>query len=160
MKDILALAVIALVAAVSSVICARLEIPVWTMFIGWIAFVAGGMSSRTAAPTFVCAILGVLLGFLGAYIITNAGAGAGADLALLIGVFVIVFAALLAQKLPFANLVICYFIGMTTFFASALPPEPSTLLLLGSGLLAGVLSGLIAVTIAGMITRDTNADAV
>ena len=153
MKNTLGLAVVALVAAVSSVICARLQIPVWSMFIGWIAFVAGGMSSKTAPPTFVCAILGVLLGFLGAFIIGNATAALGGDLALLIGVFVIVFAALLAQGMPFANLVICYFIGMTTFFASNLPPQMSTLLVLGSGLLAGVVSGLVAVTISGRITR-------
>jgi Protein of unknown function (DUF1097) len=153
MKNTLGLAVVALVAAVSSVICARLQLPVWSMFIGWIAFVAGGMSSKTAPPTYVCAILGVLLGFLGAFIISSATPALGADVALLVGVFVIVFAALLAQGLPFANLVICYFIGMTTFFASGLPPQLSTLLVLGAGLLAGVASGLLAVTISGRITR-------
>lgn len=153
MKNTLGLAVVALVAAVSSVICARLQVPVWTMFIGWIAFVAGGMSSKTAPPTYACAVGGVLLGFLGAFIIGNATAALGSDVALLLGVFVIVFAALLAQGLPFANLVICYFIGMTTFFASNLPPQLSTLLLLGAGLLAGVVSGLVAVTISGRITR-------
>jgi hypothetical protein len=154
MKDVLALAVVALVAAISSVICARLGVPVWTMFIGWIAFVAGGMTLKTAAPTYVSAILGVILGFIGAYIISSgASGGVGSDLALLVGVFVIVFSALLAQRLPFANLVVGYFIGMTAFFASGLPPEPSTGLLLASGLLAGVLSGLLAVTISGWITR-------
>lgn len=162
MKNVLAPAVVALIAAVSSVICARLQIPVWTMFIGWIAFVAGGMSTKTASPTFVCAILGVLLGFLGATIIGGATASLGGDLALLIGVFVIVLAALLAQGLPFANLVICYFIGMTTFFASGLAPQLSTLLVLGAGLLAGVASGLIATKLSGLVagaaveTRDTS----
>lgn len=158
MKNIVALAVIALVAAVSSVICARLSIPVWSMFIGWIAFVAGGMSARTAAPTYVCAILGLLLGFVGAAIIGGGAASMGADVALLVGVFVIVFAALLAQFIPFASLVVCYFIGMTTFFASGLPPVTETALVLGSGLLAGVLSGLLAVTIAGFINRSPSAD--
>lgn len=158
MKNIVALAVIALVAAVSSVICARLSIPVWSMFIGWIAFVAGGMSARTAAPTYVCAILGLLLGFVGAAIIGGGAASMGADVALLVGVFVIVFAALLAQFIPFASLVVCYFIGMTTFFASGLPPVAETAIVLGSGLLAGVLSGLLAVTIAGFINRSPAAD--
>lgn len=153
MKNTIGLAVVALVAAVSSVICARLQVPVWTMFIGWIAFVAGGMSSKTALPTFVCAVLGVLLGLLGAFIIGNGTAALGGDVALLVGVFVIVFAALLAQGLPFANLVICYFIGMTTFFASNLPLQFSTALLLAAGLFAGVVSGLVAVTISARITR-------
>lgn len=159
MKNVLALAVTALVAAISSVICARVGIPVWSMFIGWIAFVAGGMSARTAAPTFVCAILGVVLGFVGASIIGGGAAALGADIALLLAVFVIVFAALLAQFLPFASLVVCYFIGMTTFFASGLPPVASTGLLLGSGLLAGVLSGLLAVVLSGAITRGPAAEA-
>jgi hypothetical protein len=159
MKNVLALAVIALVAAVSSVICARLTIPVWTMFIGWIAFAASGMSARTAAPAYLCALLGVIEGFVGATIIAGGTASLGADLALLIGVFIIVFAALLAQYVPFASLVICYFIGMTTFFAFGQPPALSNGLLLAAGLLAGVLSGLIAVTIAGVITRDRQAEA-
>lgn len=162
MKNVLASAVVALVAAVSSVICARLQIPVWAMFIGWIAFVAGGMSAKTAPPTFVCAIFGLLLGFVGAAIIGGATPSFGGDLALLVGVFVIVLAALLAQGLPFANLVICYFIGMTTFFASGLPPQISTLLVLGAGLLAGVASGLFATKVSGLVasaaeTRDTSA---
>lgn len=153
MKNVLGPAVVALVAAVSSVLCARLQIPVWTMFIGWIAFVAGGMSSKTALPTFVCAILGVVLGLIGATIIAQASASIGSDLALLVGVFIIVLAALLAQGLPFANLVICYFIGMTTFFASGLPVTLSTALLLTAGLFAGVVSGLTAVTISGLLAR-------
>lgn len=159
MKNVLALAVIALVAAISSVLCARLSIPVWTMFIGWIAFVAGGMSARTAAPTWVCTILGLIEGFIGAALIGGGAAALGPDLSLLVGVFVIVFAALLAQYLPVVNLVVCYFIGMTAFFASGLAPIVATGVTLGAGLLAGVLSGLIAVTIAGMITRDPHADA-
>jgi len=159
MKNVLALAVTALVAAISSVICARLEIPVWVMFIGWIAFVAGGMSPRTAAPTFVCAILGVILGFIGASIISNGAAGLGADVALLLGVFVIVFAALLAQFIPFASLVVCYFIGMTTFFASGLPPALPTGVVLGSGLLIGIVSGLFAVILSGVITPNARTEA-
>ena len=153
MKNVLGLALIAFVAALSSVICTHLEIPVWTMFIGWIAFVAGGMSTKSAAPTFVCAILGIVLGFVGAAIIGDGAAVLGANLALLAGVFVIVFAALLAQHLPFASLVVCYFIGMTTFFASGLPPQLPTGLLLGTGLLVGILSGLAAVTLSGWIAR-------
>lgn len=154
MKNVLGSAIVALVAAASSVLCARLNIPVWTMFAGWIAFVAGGMSARTATPTVVCAVLGVVLGMIGATIISGASNAIGSDLALLAGVFVIVLAALLAQGLPFAKLVICYFIGMTTFFASGLSPEPRTALLLSAGLLAGVLSGLFAVTMSSKVADE------
>lgn len=150
MKNLVAPVLTALIAAVSSVICARLSIPVWVMFIGWIAFVAGGMSKATAVPTFLCAVLGVLLGFVGAWTIGAATNAVGADLALLIGVFIIVLAALLAQHIPVINLVVCYFIGMTTFFASGLPPSGETGVLLLAGLFAGVLSGLLAVTLSSL----------
>jgi hypothetical protein len=153
MKTILAPAITALVAALSSVLCAHIGVPVWTMFIGWIAFVAGGMSLQTAPATFVCAVLGVAEGFIGAAIIGGGAASLGADGALLLGVFVIVFAALLAQHLPFANQVICYFVGMTTFFASGLAPNTDTALILCGGLLIGIVSGVVAGQLAGLLTR-------
>jgi hypothetical protein len=121
------------------------------MFIGWIAFVAGGMSARSAIPTYLCAALGLVLGMVGAVVIGGVGEHAGADLGLLIGVFAIVFAALLAQHLPVINLVVCYFIGMTTFFASGMAPTPGTALTLLAGVLVGVVSGLIAQEITGRI---------
>lgn len=153
MTNVLASALTALVAAISSVLCAHIGIPVWVMFIGWIAFVAGGMSVNSAPASFICAIVGVLLGFLGAAIIGGGAAALGGDLALLLAVFVIVFAALLAQHVPMLNLVVCYFIGMTTFFASGLAPGGATLATLGGGLLLGVASGVVALILSGMLTR-------
>lgn len=154
MKNFIAASATALIAAVSSVACARLQIPVWVMFIGWIAFVAGGMKTSTAVPTFVCALLGVLLGFVGATIIGATGNLLGTDFSLLIGVFVIVLAALVAQDIPFANLVICYFVGMTTFFASGLPVAVSTAGLLIAGLFVGILSGTLAVVVSSWIVQS------
>lgn len=153
MKTMLAPAITALVAALSSVFCAHVGVPVWTMFIGWIAYVAGGMSIQTAPATFVCAALGVAEGFIGAAIIGGSAGALGADGALLLGVFVIVFAALLAQHLPFANLVVCYFIGMTTYFASGLPSTPDTAMILCGGLLLGIVSGVVAGQLAGLLAR-------
>jgi hypothetical protein len=150
LNSIISLAVIALVAAISSSICAHVNIPVWMMFAGWIAFVAGGARAETAAPTVVCAVLGAILGGMGAIIISQ-GSGNLADPLLLLGVWVIVFLALLAQYLPFANVVIAYFVGMTTFFASGLAPQLSTWIVIGGGLLLGVLSGVLAVTLAARL---------
>jgi len=157
MKNIVALAVIALVAALSSVVCAHLKIPVWMMFAGWIGFVAGGAKAKTAIPTFVCAVLGALLGGGGAMIISQ-GAGGLADPLLLAGVFVIVFVALLAQYLPFIDVVIGYFVGMTTFFASGLPLELATWEVIAAGLFMGVGSGLVAVTLSGLLTPKAAED--
>lgn len=151
MRPVLASALTAFIAAFSSVICTYVAVPVWVMFIGWIAFVAGGMSLKSAAPTFICSIAGLVLGFLGAAIIGGGATALGADLALLIAVFVIVFAALCAQHIPVVSLVVCYFIGMTTFFASGLPPAGETLAVLGAGLLIGIVSGSVALILSGFI---------
>ncbi len=152
MKNLSALALTALIAAVSSVICARLQIPVWIMFIGWIGFIAGGAQAKTALPTYVSVILGAILGGGGALIISSGGEGLG-DLFLLIGVFVIVLVALLAQFIPFANAVIGYFVGMTTFFASGLPIQMSTWIIIAAGIGIGIASGLGASLLSARLSR-------
>jgi hypothetical protein len=140
----------ALIAAAGSAVCALIGVPVWMMFAGWIAFLAGGGSVRTAAVTFVCVLLGVLLGVVGAFTIARLTASLS-GMALPVGVFVIVAAALAAQFFPVINSVIGYFCGMTIFFASGLPLAPSSLLIISTGVAIGVVSGLAATILANRI---------
>src|SRR5882757_9017938 len=117
---ILSIVTTALIAAVGSAICDAIKVPVWMMFAGWIAFLAGGGSFKTAPVTFVCVVLGGVLGILGAFSMAQSTTSLG-SLAVPVAVLVIVAAALFAQFLPVFNTVIGYFCGMTIFFASGLP---------------------------------------
>jgi len=153
-RAILNILMTALIAAAGSVVCALISVPVWMMFAGWIAFLAGGGTAKTAAVTFICVSLGAILGVFGAFTIAHSTANLG-GMALPLGVFVIVAAALVAQFLPIINSVIGYFCGMTIFFASGLPLAASSLLIIGSGVAIGVVSGLVATIVGNRIALGT-----
>jgi hypothetical protein len=138
-----AVTITALVAAVSTALCIRIGIPVWGMFAGWIVFVTGGGSAKAGFAALGSALIGILLGIGGALAIAASSAGLG-GIAVPAVVFVIVAIAVICQRVPFFNSVIGYFIGMTVYFASALPPTSATFIALGSAVALGMLSGLLA----------------
>jgi len=152
--DIVNIVTTALIAA----ICDVIKVPVWMMFAGWIAFLAGGGSLKSAPITFVCVLLGAILGILGAFAIGQATPSLG-SLALPVAVFVIVAGALFAQFLPVVSSVIGYFCGMTIFFASGLPLTASGLLVIGTGVAIGIASGLLASTLCMRMTARAAANA-
>jgi hypothetical protein len=154
---ILNIVMTALIAAIGSAICDIIKVPVWMMFAGWIAFLAGGGTVKTAPVTLVCVLLGAILGILGAFAIAQSGANLG-SLALPVAVFVIVAAALFAQFLPVVSSVIGYFCGMTVFFASGLPLTASSLLVIGTGVAVGIASGLLASTLCMRMTAGAAAN--
>jgi hypothetical protein len=147
----------ALIAAMGGGICDIIKVPVWMMFAGWIAFLAGGGTVKTAPVTLVCVLLGAILGIMGAFAIAQSGANLG-SLALPVAVFVIVAAALLAQFFPVFNTVICYFCGMTIFFSSGLPPAAASLLGIGIGVAIGIASGLLASALSMRMTARAAAN--
>jgi len=146
----------ALIAAIGSAICVVIKVPVWMMFAGWIAFLAGGGAVKTAPVTFACVLLGAILGILGSFAIAQSAANLG-SMALPVAVFAIVAAALCAQFLPVISSVIGYFCGMTIFFASGLPLSASSLLVVGIGVAVGIVSGLLASTLCAQVTARTAA---
>ena len=154
---VLSIVVTALIAAVGGAICDAIKIPVWMMFAGWIAFLAGGGVAKTAPVTFACVLFGAILGLLGALAIQQSIEGLG-GLALPVAVFVIVAAALLAQFLPVFSTVIGYFCGMTIFFASGLSLAASSLLVIGVGVAIGVASGLLASILATRMAAGVAAE--
>jgi hypothetical protein len=95
-------------------------------------------------------LLGSVLGLGGGAAIAGAEGGLG-NLAVPVVVFAIVALAMLGQLVPLFNSVISYFLGMTVYFASSLPPGPTTLATLGSAVATGALSGLAAAALGRLI---------
>jgi len=156
-RAILNILMTALIAAAGSALCSSISVPVWMMFAGWIAFLAGGGTVRSAAVTYICVLLGASLGILGA--LTIAHLTAMFEMAALpLAVFMIVAAALAARFLPVISSVIGYFCGMTIFFASGLPPAASSLLIIGTGVAVGVVSGSAATILTNRIAVGTAAN--
>jgi hypothetical protein len=120
------------------------------MFAGWIVFVTGGGGAKAGLTALGSALLGLVLGLGGGAAIAGA-AGSLGNLAVPVVVFAIVALAMLGQLVPLFNSVISYFLGMTVYFASSLPPGPATLATLGSAVAIGALSGLAAAALGRLI---------
>jgi hypothetical protein len=133
-----------IVASIAATLCATLlNVPVWAMFIGWIAFFTRGVSTRDCAINMTCVLIGLGIG------ITAGLAGRALEPAL--GVWSITLVVLMAtmvvlslQVLPVINNVLAFFLGLVCFFASHLPPSLDTFVELGTASALGVCAGLMA----------------
>ena len=132
------------VACLAATVCALLiDVPVWAMFIGWIAFFTRGITARDGAINLACVLIGLAIGiaagatavalapYLGAWSITPL-------------VLVVTLIVLSLQVLPVINNVLAFFLGVAGYFASHLPPTLDTFVELSTASALGVIAGLLA----------------
>jgi hypothetical protein len=133
-----------IVACIAATLCAMfLNVPVWAMFIGWIAFFTRGITTRDWAINMICVFIGLAIGI-------TAG-GAGAALEPVLGawsitpiVLVVTLIVLSLHVLPVINNVLAFFLGLVCFFASHLPPTLDSFVELATASALGVTAGLMA----------------
>ena len=133
-------AVAAVVAASAAGASLALTLPVWAMFIGWVAFYTRGATGRDGLVTLGCVLLGVALG-MGAAIaigVLRPGLGFFALPAVVFGIAMIVISL---RAVPVMNNLLCYFLGLIAYFASHLEPSLEALSTLGSAPALGVFAG-------------------
>ena len=105
-------------AAVASTACVVFELPVWAMFIGWVAFLSRGRRLISdGLVNWICVVVGAGFG-IGAGLATGAIASTLGIAALPIVVFFfsLVIVSLRACR-PFSNLQ-AYFLGLIAYFAA------------------------------------------
>jgi hypothetical protein len=132
------------VACLAATLCALLiDVPVWAMFIGWIAFFTRGITARDGAINLACVLIGLAIGI--------AAGVSGAALAPYLGawsitplVLVATLIVLCLQVLPVINNVLASFLGLVCYFASHLPPALDTFVELATASALGVVAGLLA----------------
>jgi uncharacterized membrane protein YgaE (UPF0421/DUF939 family) len=111
----------ALTAAIAATTSASLGWPVWTMFMGWVAFFTRGHSGKDALYSYLCLAIGIAIG-------TGAALAVGALLPLIgpfaFGAVVFVVAVIVVSLRAAApiNNIPAYFLGLITFFAAHLEP--------------------------------------
>ena len=133
-----------IVACIAATLCALLiDVPVWAMFIGWIAFFTRGITVRDWAINMICVFIGLAIG------ITAGLAGAALEPALGVWsitpvVLMVTMVVLCLQVVPVINNVLAFFLGLVCFFASHLPPTLDTFFELGTASAIGVSAGLMA----------------
>ncbi len=133
-----------IVACSAATLCATLlNVPVWAMFVGWIAFFTRGNRTRDWAINMICVFIGLVIGI--------AAGLAGTTLEPTLGtwsvtpvVLMVTMVVLCLQVLPLINNVLAFFLGLVCFFASHLPPTLDTFVELGTATALGVTAGLMA----------------
>ncbi|MES2871132.1 MAG: DUF1097 domain-containing protein [Pseudomonadota bacterium] len=131
-------------ACLAATICALLiDVPVWAMFIGWIAFFTRGITARDGLINLVCVLGGLIIGI--------AAGLASAAVAPYLGALTITPIALTAtlivlslKLLPVFNNLLGFFLGLVCYFASGLPPTLDTFVELAIASSLGILGGLLA----------------
>lgn len=120
-----------------------LSLPVWAMFIGWVAFFGRGLTLRDGLINLCCVLLGLVFG-MGAALSIGAlhpSLGVWALPCVVFGVAMIVVSL---RSLPVMNNVVAYFLGLIPFFASQLTPSVDAFEQLGSASTLGSLAGWVA----------------
>jgi len=129
-------AIAAAIAALASAACVALDLPIWAMFIGWVAYYTRGVNPRDGAWNFACVVAGIAIGIGTALALGVLGPRLGA-LAAPVAVFVLAWAVVSLRALPQLNNLLCYFLGLIAFFASSREPALAALLALGLAIAIG-----------------------
>lgn len=135
-----AAAVTAAAAAASSLF---LGLPVWAMFVGWVAFFTRGLTTRDGVVNLACVWLGVAVGIAAAMAIGMLDASLGM-FALPAVVFMVALVVVSLRAVPVLNNLLCYFLGLITFFAAHMEPALDSLMHLGSASTLGSVAGWIS----------------
>lgn len=119
------------------------DVPVWAMFVGWIAYFTRGLTLRQGVVNFACVLVGIAVGL-----------AAGATMQVLapqLGVFTlpaVVFAVavlvLSLRHLPVLDNLLCFFLGLVAYFASHLAPGWTAFAELGIAAAVGSVAAYLA----------------
>ncbi|WP_066098148.1 DUF1097 domain-containing protein [Xanthomonas massiliensis] len=137
----------ALAAALAAAASLALSLPIWAMFIGWIAFSTRGLNILGTVENLVCVGLGLTIGVIASSVIAGLAPMMGMDTALPMVVFGVAIVVVSLRGLPILNNLLGYFLGLVAWFAAHLEPSLENFVHLFTansiGAAAGLLSHLI-----------------
>jgi hypothetical protein len=139
-------AVAAATAAAAAAVSLAVGLPVWAMFIGWVAFFSRGHSFRDGLINYGGVLAGVFLGMAAAMAIAALSPSLG-KMALPLVVFVVAMGVVSLRAVPVMNNLMTYFLGLIAFFAAHLEPSLETGMRLGSASAIGSLAAWLSLKI-------------
>ena len=132
----------AAVAAAAALVSVTLTLPVWAMFIGWVAYLTRP-SPKEGLQSWVCLVIGLGLGAAVVSSLARLEPAVGV-VAVPIVVFAVAVVVVLARGLRVLNNLLAYFLGLIMFNAAQLTPSAASIAQLAAasalGLAAGALS--------------------
>ena len=142
----------AVTAATAAFASATLSLPLWAMFIGWVAYFTRKPSARDGLANLTCLVLGLALGIGASLAIATLMPKLGlASIAIV--VFVVAMVVMSLRVVPIANNILSYFLGLIGYFASRQEAALSTFVLLGATFALGSFAAWIANTTQSRLIR-------
>jgi hypothetical protein len=133
----------AVTAAAAAAASLALGLPVWAMFIGWVAFFSRGHSFRDGLVNYGSVLAGLMIGMAAASAIAALSPSLG-KMALPLVVFVVAMGVVSLRALPVMNNVLGYFLGLIAFFAAHMEPSLEAGVRLGSASGIGSLAAWLS----------------
>jgi len=121
-----------------------LSLPVWAMFVGWIAFFTRGLNTRSTFENLACVGPGMSIGMIAALGIPQLAPITGPRLALPVIVFVVALVVVALRGLPILNNLLGYFLGLVAWFAAHLEPSIENLVQLFAASMIGSAAGWVS----------------
>lgn len=136
--------VAACTAAIASALSLAFSLPVWAMFIGWIAFFTRIQATRTALENLGTVLIGMLIGAAAASVIPQIAPIVGPSFALPAVVFFVALAVVALRGLPMMNNLLGYFLGLVAWFAAHLEPSLDNIAHLFGASMIGSTAGWVS----------------
>lgn len=149
--------VAALAAALAAATSLALSLPVWAMFIGWIAFFTRGVNARGAVENLACVGLGLAIGVIASSVIARLASVMGLGVALPAVVFAVAFIVVSLRGLPILNNLLGYFLGLVAWFAAHLEPSLESFAHLFTASTIGSAAGLLSHLIPARLLKPDRA---
>lgn len=137
-------AVAAVTAAAASASSLAFGLPVWAMFVGWVAFFTRGMTVRDGAINLGCVWIGIAIGAVAALAIGALSPSLGM-IALPVVVFAVALIVVSLRAVPKLNNILGYFLGLIAFFAAHLEPTFGSVAALAAASGLGSIAGLLSI---------------
>ncbi|MEL0632971.1 DUF1097 domain-containing protein [Pseudoalteromonas carrageenovora] len=137
-------AIAATIAAIAAATSAALQLPIWAMFIGWIAFFTQGLNVRHTITNLICVWLGITIGMIAGMALNIVGPILGEG-ALPFVVFIVAMLVVSLRSVPKINNLLCHFLGLVSFFASHYAPSMDNFFMLAGAASIGAFGGLASI---------------
>lgn len=145
-------AIAGVVAAAAAYLSTLAAVPVWAMFMGWVAYFTRGHSARDGLVNYLCLALGLLIGLAAAAALAVLGPVLTA-FTLPVVVFSVGMLIVSLRALPVLSNIPSYFLGVISVFAAHAVPTLESFAELGGASAIGSLAAWLASAVQARVTR-------
>lgn len=133
----------AFITALAATAALLADVPIWGMFVGWIAYFTRGLDFRNALINLGCVLIGLVLGSAAALVLGSLDGppNVAEQAAVVFGLGLVVLSL---RFLPIFNNLLGFFLGLVAWFAFHQPPGVNSLMTLAFAATMGSFAGAVA----------------